>query len=126
MKKSQTTKNPEHLMLLKSMHRHLLEEQKHLRDKAVCLPYLIAEFDYALNKARKDYTREDLTGLWPLGSDADCPFQKLKSLTAVHKGKDVPIFSESYLYDTLGKDDARTVLALLNSIYTAAGKPSGF
>lgn len=30
--------------------------------------------------------------------------------------EDAPLFSEAYLYNTLGKQDARTVLALINHI----------
>lgn len=35
--------------------------------------------------------------------------------------EDAPFFSECYLYNLLGKDDARTLLALMRPIWEAAG-----
>lgn len=35
--------------------------------------------------------------------------------------EDAPFFSEGYLYNLLGKDDARTLLALMRPVWEAAG-----
>ncbi len=35
-----------------------------------------------------------------------------------------PFFSETYLYSLLGKEDARTLLALMRPVFRAAGWPS--
>lgn len=56
----------------------------------------------------------------------------LKNLLEKQKGysqgdEDKPFFSEAVLYPLLGKEDARTVLALLSNIVSAAGlDPSEF
>jgi len=38
-------------------------------------------------------------------------------------GQDAPFFSEGYLYEAVGKDDARSVLAYLRSLLEACGIP---
>ena len=37
--------------------------------------------------------------------------------------EDCPFFSEAYLYNLLGKEDARTLLALMRPVWAAAGVP---
>jgi hypothetical protein len=53
------------------------------------------------------------------------PVKLMKSLakdTGYEKGDEVaPFFSESFLYNLLGKDDARTILAVLNNFIRAMG-----
>lgn len=36
-----------------------------------------------------------------------------------------PLFSEAFLYNLLGKDDARSVLAIIRRLFVAAGVPDG-
>lgn len=36
---------------------------------------------------------------------------------------EVPFFTESYLYDLMGKEDARTILALVRNVLRAVGLP---
>lgn len=60
------------------------------------------QYSYVVESGRMDRERaEEL-----LEGDADCPF-----------------FSERYLYNLLGKDDARTLLALMRPLWAAAGIP---
>ncbi len=50
------------------------------------------------------------------------PLRGFKSSEGYSKGdEDAPFFSESYLYNLVGKDDARTVLGYLNHLAKMAG-----
>jgi hypothetical protein len=50
------------------------------------------------------------------------PLRGFKSADCYSKGdEDAPFFSESYLYNLVGKDDARTVLAYVHSLMKVAG-----
>ena len=44
------------------------------------------------------------------------PVKDLLEFKISHKGEEIPFFSESFLYDLIGKEDARTVLALLTKV----------
>jgi len=53
---------------------------------------------------------------------AGAPLRGFKSSGGYSKGdEDAPFFSESYLYNLLGKDDARTVLGYLSHLAKMAG-----
>ena len=61
----------------------------------------------------KDFLRFKLEGAPPRG---------FKSSGGYEKGdEDAPFYSEAYLYNLLGKDDARTVLAYLNNLMRISG-----
>ncbi|MDI6734445.1 MAG: hypothetical protein QMD50_03105 [Patescibacteria group bacterium] len=50
------------------------------------------------------------------------PPRGFKSSGGYSKGdENAPLFSEAYLYNLFGKEDGRTILALINDIVTAAG-----
>lgn len=52
------------------------------------------------------------------------PEQEAEERELLNSGK-VPFFSETYLYNLLGKGDARTILAILGSLARALGARDG-
>jgi hypothetical protein len=106
--------------LLFDKHRELLKRQQKLREEASSLGFDIRVFETMFKEARKDLPKEH--SMWSL-ADEKCPFETLMNFKVMRKGKEVPFLSETYLYETVGKGDARTILSLIRSIYTAAGKP---
>lgn len=58
----------------------------------------------------------------------DCPFPLEKGVYGEDPQKDrlssAPLFSEAYLYALFGKEDARTILAVLRRVYEALGATS--
>ncbi len=114
--------------VLRDMHRNLHKRMQELRSESTLLHYDVAQFEYYFSSMQKllgESGKDKLKNIWSLKSESD-PYEDLKGLKVKHKGKEVTLFSESYLYETIGKEDARTVLALLNSIYVDKGKVGGF
>jgi hypothetical protein len=124
------------ISLLKDRHRELLKRQQQLQSESRTLSMEIREFEYDYKEMKKllgKDAKEKLSGIWSFDDEKDVykrladfevidPSDKSKSLNK----RMIPFFSESYLYETVGKEDARTILALLNSIYDLAGKPADF
>lgn len=101
--------------------------QDEIRKLSFELGYAGEQFDAILAEAKKELSKEDLTMIWELGKkDDNCPFKKLSDLKVMHKKKEKYFLSEDYLYEAIGKEDARTVLALMKSIYESAGKGHNF
>lgn len=116
------------IRMLQDKHRELLKRQQRLHSESRDLSLEIRDFEYLVAEMKKllgKEAKEKLRGIWSLVDEKDV-YQRLKNLTTTYKGEEIPIFSEGYLYETIGKEDARTVLALLNSIYDEAGKPADF
>lgn len=117
------------IQLLKDRHRDLLKRQQHLQSESRVLAMEIREFEYDYKEIKKllgKDAKEKLNGIWSFVDEKDI-YKQLADITVTHNnGEKVHFFSESYLYELLGKDTARTVLALLNSIYDQAGKPADF
>jgi hypothetical protein len=116
------------IRMLQDQHLELLNRQERLYRESRDLSMKIRNFEYLFAETKKllgKEAKEKLRGIWTLTDDKDV-YQRLKELTTTYKGEEMPIFSEGYLYETIGKSDARAVLALLNSIYDAAGKPADF
>ena len=116
------------IRMLKDQHRELLKRQQRLHSESRDLSMEIRDFEYCYAEMKKllgKEAKEKLSGIWSFTDEKDI-YMRLKELTTTHKKEEIPIFSEGYLYDTIGKEDARTVLALLNSIYDEAGKPADF
>jgi hypothetical protein len=111
--------NKHFFALLFDKHRELLKRQQKLREEATSLGFDIRVFETMFKEAKKSLPPE--YNMWSL-ADEKCPFETLMNFTVMHKGEEVPFLSETYLYETIGKDNARTVLSLIRSIYTAAGK----
>ncbi len=125
------------ISLLKDRHRELLKRQQQLQSESRVLSMEIREFEYDYAEMKKllgKDAKEKLSGTWSFDDDKDV-YKRLadfevndpndKSKSPINR-KTIPFFSESYLYETVGKSDARTILALLNSIYDLAGKPADF
>jgi hypothetical protein len=116
-----------YIRLLRDRHRELCDKMQEFRKLSSYLSFELEHFDYELKAARKEFTKDELKGIWELVPHPEhCPFEKLKTIETDLNDEMVPIFSEAYLYETIGKEDARTVLALLNRIYESAGKVGGF
>jgi hypothetical protein len=83
----------------------------------------------SLHVERDDIVREAIKVLsWAFGLAADrehveAAYRRLS--TWVPEGYDIPFLSEEYLYELLGKEDARTLLALVSNLVNAAGMPPG-
>lgn len=113
---------------LQDKHRALLKRQQQLYSESRDLSLEIREFEYYYAEMKKllgKEAKEKLKGMWTFVDEKDV-YKRLKELTTTHKGEEMHIFSEAFLYDILGKSDARTVLAMLNNIYDEAGKPADF
>lgn len=113
---------------LQDKHRALLKRQQQLQSESRDLSMEIREFEYYYAEMKKllgKDAKEKLNGMWSLVDEKDV-YMRLKELTTIYKGEEMPIFSEAFLYEIIGKSDARTVLAMLNSIYDEAGKPGDF
>jgi hypothetical protein len=113
---------------LQDKHRSLLKRQQQLHSESRELSMEIREFEYYYAEMKKLLGKEGkdkLNGMWSFVDDKDI-YKRLADLKTTYKGEEMHIFSEGYLYETIGKEDARTVLALLNSIYDDAGKPADF
>lgn len=124
------------ISLLRDKHRELLKRQQELQSESRMLSLELREFEYDFKEMQKllgKEAKEKLNGIWSFNEDKDVykrlaeievtdPNDRTKSLDK----KTIPFFSEAYLYETIGKDDARTILALLNKIYDMAGKPADF
>jgi hypothetical protein len=67
----------------------------------------------SLIRLAKQYGIEEATS-W--SSDADLDEKVNRLLTISLEGKDVPFFSEASLYKLLGKEDARTIRAVLRNV----------
>ncbi len=116
-----------HIRLLRHKFNELCEKMQQYRSLSSYLSYELANFDHELKTARKEFSKDDLKGLRELTPrPEDSPFEKLKTLETDLNDEMVPIFSETYLYEILGKEDARTVLGVLNRIYESAGEVGGF
>jgi hypothetical protein len=124
------------ISLLKDRHRELLKRQQQLQSESSTLSMEIREFEYDYAEMKKllgKDAKEKLSGMWSFEDDKDV-YKRLADLEVIDptdKSKSlnkrmIPFFSESYLYETVGKEDARTILALLNSIYDLAGKHADF
>ena len=114
--------------MLRDKHRELLKRQQRLKSESRELSMEIRDFEYLYKEMKKllgKDAKEKLCGIWSFMDDKDI-YQRLANLTVTYKGEEMPFFSEGYLYETIGKEDARTVLALLNSIYDEAGNPGDF
>lgn len=114
--------------MLQDKHRELLKRKQQLQSESRVLSMEIRDFEYYYSEMKKllgKDAKEKLNGMWSFVDEKDV-YMRLKELTTVYKKEEIPIFSEAYLYEILGKEDARTVLALLNSIYDEAGKPADF
>lgn len=113
---------------LQDKHRALLKRQQQLYSESRDLSLEIREFEYYYAEMKKllgKEAKEKLKGMWTFVDEKDV-YKRLLELKVAHKGEEVHFFSEAYLYDTVGKSDARTILGLLNSIYDEAGKPADF
>jgi hypothetical protein len=116
------------IVLLQEKQRDIFKRMQALRSESTILEYEISAYEYYIKELRKllgDVEMKKLNGLWSFKDNED-EYERLKGLKVNYKGKEVSLFSESYLYDTIGKEDARTVLALLNTIFVKAGKVGGF
>lgn len=119
------------LSLLKDRHRELLNRQQRLQSESRTLSMEIREFEHDFKEMKKllgKDAKEKLKGIWSFIDEKD-PYQRLHELKVAdptNKNEMINFFSEGYLYETVGKDDARTILALLNTIYDLAGKPADF
>lgn len=116
------------IQLLRDRHRELLNRQQQLQSESRTLSMEIRGFEYDYTEMKKllgKDAKEKLSGIWSFIDDKDV-YQRLLEFRVTHNGKEIHFFSEAYLYETVGKDDARTILALLNSIYDQAGKPADF
>jgi hypothetical protein len=117
------------ITLLKDRHQELLKRKQRLQSESRTLSMEIREFEYDYNEMKKIMLHKDakekLNGIWSFDNDMD-DYKRLSNIKVMHKGDEIPFFSEEYLYETIGKEDARTILALLNSIYDQAGKPADF
>lgn len=114
--------------MLQEKHRELLKRQQRLHSESRELSMEIRDFEYLFKETKKllgKEAKEKLAGIWSFVDEKDI-YKRLAELTTTYKGEEMPIFSEGYLYETIGKEDARTVLGLLNSIYDEAGKPADF
>ena len=109
--------------LLQDKHRELVKRKQALREEVGLLGFEIRSFEHILKEARKSLPKD--MNIWSL-VDEKSPFEKLSKFTVMHKGEEVPFFSEAYLYETIGKEDARTILAFMKSIYEAAGETADF
>jgi hypothetical protein len=118
------------IQLLRDQHRQLLNRKDFLRHEARMLALDIDRFEHNLKELKKllGKNKEPIQMLWSLKDDGDAyvKLAKLEVTDPEDPSKTVPFFSESYLYRTIGKEDARTVLALLNTIFINAGKPAPF
>lgn len=116
------------ISVLKNMQRDLHKRKEALRSESCILEYDIREFEYYLSNMKKllgKSSKEKLSTLWTF-KDSEDVYEQLREMRVMSGGKGVKLFSEGYLYDTIGKEDARTVLALLNSIYANNGRSGGF
>jgi hypothetical protein len=116
------------IRLLMDRHRELLNRQQQLQSESRTLSMEIRGFEYDYKEMKKllgKDAKEKLSGIWSFVDDKDV-YKRLADLKVTYKGEEIPFFSEEYLYETVGKEDARTILALLNSIYDLAGKPADF
>lgn len=116
------------IRMLQDKHRELHKRQQALYSESRCLAMEIREFEYYYEQLKKllgKEAKEKLSGMWTFVDEKDI-YTKLRELKVLHKGEEIHFFSEEYLYDTIGKEDARTVLSMMNSIYDAAGKPGDF
>jgi hypothetical protein len=53
---------------------------------------------------------------WEIGEDDDV--RKLADFKVLHDGEEIPFFSEAYLYETIGKEEARTLRSLMRTFIT--------
>ncbi len=116
------------ISLLRDRHRELLKRQQQLQSESRTLSMEIREFEYDYKQMKKllgEEAKEKLSGTWSFEDEKDV-YTRLADLKVTYKGEEMPFFSEGYLYETIGKSDARTVLGMLNSIYDLAGKPADF
>jgi hypothetical protein len=116
------------ISLLRDKHIELLEREQKLREEAAKLDLHLAWYEDALKNVKKHLGKDaknKLSGVWSHIDEKD-EFTILKGLKVLHNGKEISFFSEAYLYDILGKDDARTIFAILNSLCIQAGKPAKF
>lgn len=92
------------------------------------IPNLRDEIEYSLSLLKKKYGGKkfdliaDKYSLWKYDDHKETAFDKLKKIKVYHNDKEIPFLSEGFLYDVIGKDDARTVLALFDQIERECGK----
>lgn len=91
------------------------------------IPNLRGDIEHSIEILKKKFGLKnfnsiaDQYSLWKYDYKENA-FEKLRKIKVSHDGKEIPFLSEGFLYDIIGKDDARTVLALIDQIERECGK----
>lgn len=94
------------------------------RDRQKVLETLFARANTLLGQS-PDVARKALARLYEWTPEQGPPASFKKSPYYAKGNEDQPFLSEAYLYPLLGKEDARTLLALLGAVATAVGYERG-
>lgn len=114
------------ISLLREYQTSIRNDQTQLREIGGVLNYKIALFNKIFKDIKKTCSEKDLGNIYEFTVDEENVLTKLSKLTTLHNGEEIPIFSESFLYDTVGKDDARTILCYLNELCRNDRQPDLF
>jgi hypothetical protein len=115
-------------LLLLDRYRELMQEVNIHRNNNSMLEYKIEHYNQSIETYIRETGTDNFNGqkLCRINAFSDEIYNKLAKIKVIHKGEEVPFFSETFLYDVIGKEDARTVMALMGQIFSKAGQPNPF
>lgn len=119
------------LSLLADTCKSIRKRQDDFYGESRILGFEIRNFNHQVDVLRKELKTKHFDSImsrymiWKFESENDA-YKKLEELEVAWKGESIPFLSEGFLYEAIGKEDARTVLALMRKVYEAAGKTSNF